>query len=124
VAEGPAPLKLDVPSAHLERARAALAGDPRRAIREGLLALLSHLERERLARPDRVKTNRELAQELPARGASPALAETVARLLAWYDAAFYSLEPVAPDAARRFVDEVAGLARGPLSSLGRGEATS
>jgi hypothetical protein len=111
VAEGPAPLTLDVPAVHLERARAALAGDPREAIREGLLALLSHLERERLARPDRVKTNRELAQELPARGASPALAETVARLLAWYDGAFYSLEPVAPDAARRFVDEVAGLAR-------------
>lgn len=108
---GPAPLVLDAPSAHLERAQAALAGDPRLAIREGLLALLSHLERERLARPDRVKTNRELAKELPARGASPALSETVARLLAWYDGAFYSLEPVAPDAARRFVDEVAGLAR-------------
>lgn len=108
---GAAPLVLDAPAAHLERARAALAGDPRLAIREGLLALLSHLERERLARPDRVKTNRELAKELPARGASPGLSETVARLLAWYDGAFYSLEPVPPDAARRFVDEVAGLAR-------------
>lgn len=108
---GPAPLVLDSPAAHLERARAAVAGDPRLAIREGLLALLSHLERERLARPDRVKTNHELAQELPARGASPALSASVARLLEWYDGAFYSLEPVAPDAARRFVDEVAGLAR-------------
>lgn len=107
----PAPLVLDSPAAHLERARAALAADPRAAIREGLLALLSHLERERLARPDRVKTNQELARELPGRGASPALAEAVARLVGWYDLAFYSLEPVTPDAAQRFVDEVAGLAR-------------
>ncbi|MEW6433689.1 MAG: DUF4129 domain-containing protein [Myxococcota bacterium] len=110
-ASTPAPLVLDSPAAHLERARAALAADPRAAIREGLLALLSHLERERLARPDRVKTNQELARELPGRGASPALAEAVARLVGWYDLAFYSLEPVAEDAARRFIDEVAGLAR-------------
>ena len=106
-----APLVLDAPAAHLARARAALANDPRGAIREGLLALLSHLERARLARPDRVKTNRELARELPARGAPPALSETVARLVGWYDLAFYSLEPVPPDAARRFVDEVTDLSR-------------
>jgi hypothetical protein len=104
-----AALVLDAPDEHLARARKALAGDPRGAIREGLLALLSHLERARLARPDRVTTNRELAQQLPARGAPPALAESVARLVGWYDLAFYSLDPVPPDAARRFVDEVTTL---------------
>lgn len=104
------PLILDSPSAHLERARAALGDDPRLAIREGLLALLSQLERQRLAEPDRVKTNRELARALPGHGAPAALTQAVTRLLDWYDEAFYSLAPVAPDAARRFLDEVAGLA--------------
>ena len=65
----PAALALEDPAAHLRRARAQLALDPRKAIREGLLSLLSVLERRRLARPDRVKTNRELARELPAHGA-------------------------------------------------------
>jgi hypothetical protein len=106
-----APLSLATPEVHLARARAALADEPRGAIREGLLALLSHLERQRLARPDRVKTNRELARELPGRGATDGLTTAVTRLLDWYDEAFYSLKPVAPDAARRFLDEVAALAR-------------
>jgi hypothetical protein len=107
--DGPAPLTLSAPGAHLARAQAALASDPRGAIREGLLALLSHLERQRLARPDRVTTNRELARALAARGAPPAMCEAVTRLLGWYDDAFYSLEPVAEGAARGFVDEVSHL---------------
>lgn len=106
-----AALVLDSPAQHLDRARAALGEDPRRAIREGLFALLAFLERERLARPDRVTTNRELARELPSRGAAPALTQGVTRLLEWYDGAFYSLEPIAPEAARRFVDDVEALAR-------------
>ncbi|MEW5738276.1 MAG: hypothetical protein AB1938_05085 [Myxococcota bacterium] len=112
----PARLILDSPAAHLERARAALASEPRGAIREGLLALLSHLERQRLARPDRVKTNRELARELPARGAPDALTATVTRLLDWYDGAFYSLDPVAPEAAKRFVEDVAAVAQLPAEA--------
>jgi hypothetical protein len=104
-------LALDEPAVHLARARAALEGDPRSAIREGLLGLLSLLERRRLARPDRVKTNREIAAELPSRGAPSALARSVAELLAWYDRTFYSLEPVPPTEASHFLGEIDRLQR-------------
>ncbi len=103
---------LDSPGAHLARARAALSGRPREAIREGLLALLSSLEVRRLARPDRVKTNRELVGELPGRGASARLTQEVERLVRWYDQAFYSLEPVPEEDAARFVEEVERLHQG------------
>jgi hypothetical protein len=102
---------LDSPGEHLARARAALTGQPREAIREGLLALLSSLEVRRLARPDRVKTNRELVGELPGRGASERLTREVERLVRWYDQAFYSLEPVPAEDAARFVEEVERLHR-------------
>ena len=107
-----AALVLDSPKEHLARARAALGGQPREAIREGLLALLSSLETKRLARPDRVKTNRELVGELPGRGASTQLTGEVERLVRWYDRAFYSLEPVPAEDAARFVDEVERLHQG------------
>jgi hypothetical protein len=107
-----AALVLDSPGEHLARARAALRGQPREAIREGLLALLSSLETKRLARPDRVKTNRELVGELPGRGASAQLTGEVERLVRWYDRAFYSLEPVPSEDAARFVDEVERLHQG------------
>lgn len=100
------PLKLDSPGEHLQRARAALGSDAREAIREGLLSLLSALEERRLARPDRVKTNRELAAELPSRGAPDALVREVERLVRWYDGAFYSLAPVPEAEAVRFVEDV------------------
>lgn len=109
-ADGANALPLDDPRAHLKRARDQLAADPRAALREGLLALLSTLERRRLARPDRVKTNRELARELPARGAAPELTQTVERLLGWYDRAFYSLAQVDAGEAGRFLDDVERLA--------------
>jgi hypothetical protein len=109
---GPAAIRLDAPGEHLARARAALGARPREAIREGLLALLSSLEEKRLARPDRVKTNRELVGELPGRGASTQLTAEVERLVRWYDRAFYSLEPVPPQDAARFVDEVERLHQG------------
>ncbi|WP_257456996.1 DUF4129 domain-containing protein [Archangium lipolyticum] len=109
---GPAAaLVLDSPGEHLTRARKALAGQPREAIREGLLALLSSLEAKRLARPDRVKTNRELVGEMPGRGASTQLTREVERLVRWYDRAFYSLEPVPAEDAARFVDQVEQLHR-------------
>lgn len=100
------PLKLDSPGEHLQRARGALGSDAREAIREGLLSLLSALEQRRLARPDRVKTNRELASELPGRGAPDTLVREVERLVRWYDRAFYSLEPVPSEEAARFVEDV------------------
>jgi hypothetical protein len=100
------PLALDSPREHLKRAREALAADPREAIRQGLLALLSTLEERQLARPDRVKTNRELAAELPSRGAPPPLVQEVERLVHWYDRAFYSLSPVPPEEAATFVADV------------------
>jgi len=109
------PLELDSPREHLKRAREALAADPRQAIRQGLLALLSTLEERQLARPDRVKTNRELAAELPSRGAPPPLVQEVERLVHWYDRAFYSLSPVPPEEAATFVADVERL---QVSSLG------
>ncbi|WP_253899892.1 DUF4129 domain-containing protein [Corallococcus carmarthensis] len=102
-----APLELDTPGEHLGRARTALeTEDAREAIREGLLGLLSTLEQRKLARPDRVKTNRELAAELPTRGAPAKVADEVERLVGWYDQAFYSLEPVSREEAARFVESV------------------
>jgi hypothetical protein len=108
---GAGPLALDAPEIHLARAGSALEADPRSAIREGLFALLSSLERRSLARPDRVKTNREVAEQLPERGAAPQMAERVRALLGWYDRTYYSLERPGVSDARRFVDEVGQLAR-------------
>lgn len=99
-------LVLDDPATHLARAEAMLGTAPREAIREGLLSLLSSLERQRFARPDRVKTNRELSEELPTRGAPAELIGRVTPLFAWFDRAFYSLEAVPPSDARRFLDDV------------------
>jgi hypothetical protein len=119
VAQAPAdagaasPLELDSPSEHLQRAREALAATPREAIRQGLLALLSTLEERQLARPDRVKTNRELAAELPSRGAPPPLVQEVERLVRWYDRTFYSLSPVPPEEAASFVADVERLQAPP-----------
>lgn len=101
-----APLVLDAPPEHLKRARKALADQPREAIREALLSMLSTLEERRLARPDRVKTNRELAAELPTRGAPAPITREVERLMAWYDQTFYSLAPVPEAEAARFIDAV------------------
>jgi hypothetical protein len=108
-----APLELDSPREHLQRARAALTSDSREAIRQGLLALLSTLEDRQLARPDRVKTNRELAAELPGRGAPAPLVHEVERLVRWYDRTFYSLSPVPPEEAARFVADVERLHASP-----------
>jgi hypothetical protein len=99
-------LVLDAPREHLQRARETLATDPREAIRQGLLGLLSTLEERQLARPDRVKTNRELAAELPGRGAPGPLVQEVERLVRWYDRAFYSLSPVPSEEAATFVAAV------------------
>src|SRR6185436_4886858 len=74
---GAEPLSLRPAPEHLANARGLLSSSPREAIREALLALLSSLERRRLARPDRVKTNREVWAELPGRGADPALVQRV-----------------------------------------------
>lgn len=98
--------RLDSPGEHLARARKALGTQPREAIREGLLALLSTLEARRWARPDRVRTNRELVDELPGRGVPERLTQEVERLVRWYDRAFYSLAPVGAEDAARFVAEV------------------
>lgn len=108
-----APLELDDPAAHLQRAEAMLANQPREAIREALFSLLSSLERRRFARPDRVKTNRELSLELPARGAPPELVSAVTPLFSWFDRAFYSLDAVPAADARRFVDDVKKLTEQP-----------
>jgi hypothetical protein len=108
-----APLMLDSPREHLRRARETLASDTREAIRQGLFALLSTLEERQLARPDRVKTNRELAAELPGRGAPPPLVQEVERLVRWYDRTFYSLSPVPPDEAARFVADIERLHASP-----------
>ncbi|MFT3842799.1 MAG: DUF4129 domain-containing protein [Myxococcaceae bacterium] len=102
-------LQLEDPSVHFSRAQAALKEKPRESLRESLLGLLSSLERARLARPDRVKTNRELVRELPSRGAAPELTQSVAKALDWYDETFYSLRPVEAGDAERFLAEVQAL---------------
>jgi hypothetical protein len=108
-----AALALDSPREHLQRAREALASDAREAIRQGLLALLSTLEERQLARPDRVKTNRELAAELPGRGAPGPLVQEVDRLVRWYDRTFYSLAAVPAAEAASFVADVERLHSSP-----------
>ncbi len=106
-------LQLDDPTAHLARAEALLGTAPREAIREALLSLLSSLERRRFARPDRVKTNRELTEELPTRGAPAELVQQVTSLFTWFDRAFYSLDTVPTPEARRFLDDVRKLTELP-----------
>lgn len=107
-----APLELEDPARHLARADALLAQAPREALREGLLALLSSLEQRRLARPDRVKTNRELVEELTERGAPAALVQEVRPVFAWYDRAFYSLNTIDEPEARQFLADVRRLTGG------------
>jgi hypothetical protein len=101
--------RLENPAAHLSLAEAAVNTNSREAIRQALLALLSWLERRRLARPDRAKTNRELARELPDRGASAELSEAIGRLVHWYDRAFYSLSAVSTREAQHFIHEISAL---------------
>ncbi len=102
-------LPLEDPTVHLARANALLETDSREAIREGLYALLSLLEHRRWARTDRVKTNRELARELPSRGAPSAVTERVTGMLAWYDRAFYSRRDVSRADAEHFISEITSL---------------
>lgn len=99
-------LILDDPRLHRERARALLATNPREALREGLLSLLATLERRHWLRPDRTKTNREIALEVPQRGAPASVTAALTPLLGRYDRAFYSLEVVSADEAQGFLDEV------------------
>ncbi len=110
VTTGQAPIQKADPAAHLARGRQKLATDPRAALRDGLLGLLCLLEQRRLAQPDRVQTNLELARELPSRGANPELAQTVDRLLGWYDRSFYSLAPIATAEALAFLEDIERLA--------------
>jgi len=108
----PAAPLLESPAAHLAQARSALESDPRQAIRQALLALLSVLERRRWARPDRARTNREVAATLEARGAPPEVSLAVRSLCDWYDRAFYSLQAVSPASAAEFVQRVDAFERG------------
>lgn len=102
-------LVLESAGQHLARAESLIESAPREALRQGLFALLSWLEAQHYARPDRVKTNRELVSELPARGAQAGLVDQVRAMCEFYDSAFYSLEPVSAAEARSFVQQV-----GPL----------
>jgi hypothetical protein len=112
-------LQLESPSVHLERARRELATNAREAIRQALLGLLSALERDSWARPDRVKTNRELAAELPKRGAPADVAASATRLLQWFDRAFYSLQQVTSEEAQGFIADVSALEAGIARGEGR-----
>ncbi|MGQ0505136.1 MAG: DUF4129 domain-containing protein, partial [Myxococcaceae bacterium] len=64
------------------------------------------LERARLARPERVRTNRELAAELPKRGAGPEMSKRVQALVRDFDLTYYSLDPVATESACAFLLQV------------------
>lgn len=104
-----APAAAQAGRVHLRRARGLVEASPREGIREGLLGLLAALEGAGLSRPERVRTNRELARELPARGAPAPLVSEVRDLLAWYDRAFYSLGRVTEAEARGFLTSVEAL---------------
>lgn len=97
---------LDDPRAHLSRARALLDSEPRAALRQGLLATLSALERGRLARLGRATTNREVAEALPQRGASSELTAQVRSLTGFYDRTYYAGSEVSAADAHRFLGEV------------------
>lgn len=103
---GPA---LDDPRAHLARGQALVATEPRAAVREGLLATLSSLERRRLARLGRATTNAEVARALPGRGASADVSARVQAITTWYDRTYYALAPVEADEAGRFLGHVEAL---------------
>ncbi len=103
LSQGPA---LDDPQAHLARGQALLGVEPRAALREGLLATLSSLERRRLARLGRATTNAEVARAVPSRGGSPELGARIEALTGWYDRTYYALAQVSADEARRFLDDV------------------
>jgi hypothetical protein len=109
-------LPLDSPQVHLDHAQVLLPKDPRSAIREALLALLSLFERTRYAQPDRVKTNHEIAHELASRGAPAQICADAGALLHWYDQTFYSLTPVDRMQAASFLQKVQQLG----ASLGGG----
>jgi hypothetical protein len=109
---GAQPLQLDTPGVHLAAARTALGSDRREAIRQALLGLVSALERRHWAHPDRVKTNRELAAELPRRGAPPEVVQCAGKLFSWFDDAFYSQRDVPLDEASGFVADVSALEAG------------
>lgn len=104
-----APLELGEPEAHFTRAGGLLEVDPRGALREALLGLLSALERRRYARPDRVKTNAELARELAPRGAPADVVARVTPALGWFDETYYSLAPVSAATARDFLGRARAL---------------
>lgn len=91
----------------LDEARELLEASPREAMRRGVLALLSWLEDAGLARRDRVRTNREIARDLPRRGAAPELCLALEALLAEFDRRFYALEDIPPEVAGRFLDDAA-----------------
>jgi Domain of unknown function (DUF4129) len=106
-AEGEAPA--EALGAALRRARDLAGVEPREAIRAGLVGLLGWLEARRLTPPGRARTNLEVIAELPARGAPAPLAEAVEAAVGWYDAAFYSLQPVTTDEALRFLARLESL---------------
>lgn len=116
-------LELADPSVHLARAKALIGTDARAGAREGLLAMLAALERKRLARPDRVKTNRELTKELPQRGAPPELVEAVSAQLSWFDRAWYSLEPLDATSASAFLEHATEVVA-KIGAFGAAERTT
>jgi len=90
-------------------ARALAGGEGRDAMRLGLLMVLATLERLRLAAPGRAATNREVADQMARRGASPALERDTRQLVDWYDRAWYGLAEVPAEEASRFLDGARGL---------------
>jgi hypothetical protein len=100
-------LALDDPSAYRAQGAAALAqSDGRAALRLGLLTLLATLERLRLAAPGRAATNREVAEQVAARGGGEDLARRTREIVLVYDRAWYGLSPVKSEEARAFIERV------------------
>ena len=97
----------EAPDVYLARAQeASRAGKHREAVREQMLAVLSTLERRRLTSPGRTQTNREIAADAEARGASAAVASRLASIADWYDRTWYGLASVTGDDVTAFSVQV------------------
>jgi hypothetical protein len=97
------------PQQHLKRAYALLETDARAALNQGLLALLSSLEQKGFAQLERTKTNVEISDELPQRGASTSVAVSTSEKLKWHDRVWYSQSKVNANEVRDFLNSVEGI---------------
>ncbi len=107
--QAPHPRFGTAPQRVLADARRSVSAAPREAVRVGSVAALLWLARHNLCRADKSHTNQETLAELTRRGAPADVTEAAAAIFGWYDRAFYSLKPISPAEAERFLGSVESL---------------